>query len=253
MKRTLILLVVSLFSIVSLSQTTIKMKRQGGVSIVPCKVNGLDLSFIFDTGASDVTISLTEALFMLKNGYLSESDITGTANYTDAKGEISEGYTIVLKEIEFAGLKLFNVKASIVATLDAPLLLGQTAISKLGRIELDLASNTLIILNGNSTFDYSAYKTKDQSSYSSQSSTMAKSATYALSGVELQELRQEEMKEIGSILRVSADETSEAIYWIPKETKVTLVEKGSSYVKVTINGKTGYISIKDYNNYFENK
>jgi predicted aspartyl protease len=46
---------------VTFSQTVIQMKREGGVSIIPCKVNGLQLSFIFDTGASDVSISLTEA------------------------------------------------------------------------------------------------------------------------------------------------------------------------------------------------
>ncbi|MBC7525280.1 MAG: hypothetical protein H7239_12685 [Flavobacterium sp.] len=48
------------------------MERKGGVSIVPCKVNKLNLSFVFDTGASDVTISMTEALFMLKNIFLKE-------------------------------------------------------------------------------------------------------------------------------------------------------------------------------------
>ena len=55
------------------------MKREGGVSIIPCKVNGLNLNFIFDTGASNVSISLTEASFMLKNGYLEEGDIIGTS------------------------------------------------------------------------------------------------------------------------------------------------------------------------------
>ena len=37
------------------------MRKEGGISIVPCKVNGLDLEFIFDTtGAADVSLSLTE-------------------------------------------------------------------------------------------------------------------------------------------------------------------------------------------------
>ena len=85
------------------SQTIIKMKSEGGVSIIPCKVNGLNLNFIFDTGASDVSISLTEASFMLKNGYLDKSDIIGTSKYLDANGNINEGVTINLKEIEIAG------------------------------------------------------------------------------------------------------------------------------------------------------
>jgi hypothetical protein len=123
------------------------MKKEGGVSIIPCKVNGLSLSFIFDTGASDVTISLTEAQFMFKNGYLTKDDIIGTSKYSDANGNISEGININLKEIEIQGLKLYNVKASIVKKLDAPLLLGQSAISKLGKIELDFQNNILTIRN----------------------------------------------------------------------------------------------------------
>lgn len=143
----------------SYSQTVIKMKREGGVSTIPCKVNGLNLNFIFDTGASDVTISMSEATFMLKNGYLNENDIIGSKKYLDAVGNINEGISINLRQIEIAGLKLYNVKAAIVKSNKAPLLLGQSAIEKLGEIQLDLASNTLIIKTGkaitdNSSFDF---------------------------------------------------------------------------------------------------
>jgi hypothetical protein len=131
----------------SFSQLVIQMKRQGGVSVVPCKVNGLSLSFIFDTGASDVTISLTEASFMLKNGYLSKEDIIGSEKYLDATGTVSEGITINIREIDIEGLKLYNVKASIVKSMDAPLLLGQSALSKLGTVSLDLNKNQITILS----------------------------------------------------------------------------------------------------------
>lgn len=124
------------------------MKSENGVSVIPCKVNGLKLNFIFDTGASDVSISTTEAWFMIKNDYLDTSDVIGTSDYQDANGIIREGVTINLKEIEIGNLRLYNVKATVVANIKAPLLLGQSAIGKLGKIEIDLASNTLTILNG---------------------------------------------------------------------------------------------------------
>lgn len=54
----------------------------------------MPLKFIFDTGASDVTISLTEALFMLKNGYLKETDFKVSVYYSIANGEIAEGTRI---------------------------------------------------------------------------------------------------------------------------------------------------------------
>ncbi len=129
-------------------QTTIRMKKESGVYVIPCSVNGLTLKFIFDTGASDVSISLTEALFMLKNGYLKSEDILGNVTFSDATGNISEGTKIILRKIEFNGLKITNVEASVVNELSAPILLGQTAIAKLGKFQFDPNNGTLTILNG---------------------------------------------------------------------------------------------------------
>ena len=128
----------------SLAQIKIKMNYESGIYTIPCTVNGLDLKFIFDTGASNVTISLTEALFMVKNGYLNVEDIYGSSYAQLANGEIVENTEIVLKEIIIGGLPLYDVKASIVHESAAPLLLGQTAISKLGKIQLD--GDELIIM-----------------------------------------------------------------------------------------------------------
>ena len=126
------------------------------------RVNGIDLELIFDTGASDVSISLNEADSMFKNGTLTKSDIIGTSNYLNASGEINEGIVINIKEIEIAGLTMKNIKASVVKNLNAPLLLGQTAISKLGEVQLNLNNNTLIILNGKGAYDYSTYSLTDK-------------------------------------------------------------------------------------------
>lgn len=168
------------------SQTVIKMKSEGGVSIIPCKVNGLNLNFIFDTGASDVSISLTEASFMLKNGYLDTADIIGTSNYLDANGNINEGVVINLKEIEIAGLKMFNIKASIIKNIKAPLLFGQSAISKLGLIQIDLKSNTITILNGKGTYDYSKYaQIKDKTTDTTSTSNIPKSEDDYLEEIKL--------------------------------------------------------------------
>lgn len=55
--------------------TEVAFKRhQGGTFEIPCEINGLPLKMLFDTGASSVSVSSVEANFMLKNGYLSNSD-----------------------------------------------------------------------------------------------------------------------------------------------------------------------------------
>lgn len=132
----------------ALGQIIIEMTPQGKVYSLPGKVNGLELNFIFDTGASDVYLSMTEAIFMLKNGYLTKNDFTGVSYSQIANGDIVENTTVVLREVEIGGIKLPNVTASISHNLDAPLLLGQSAIQKLGPIQLD--GNKLIIQNGKS-------------------------------------------------------------------------------------------------------
>ncbi len=117
---------------------SIPMKVSGsGTYEVPCKINELKLNLIFDTGASDITISKTEAEFMLKNNYLSKNDITGTSSYMIANGDIEIGTTIVFRKLDFGGLILKNVKASVIENKNAPLLFGQSALSKYGKITID--------------------------------------------------------------------------------------------------------------------
>jgi len=108
-----------------------------GVTKVDCTINGLPLNFIFDTGAGNVTISQTEADFMFKNGYLSQRDIVGTQRFRTADGNLSVGTVVMLSHINFGGLELTGVKASVVGNQKAPLLLGQTVLKQLGKIEID--------------------------------------------------------------------------------------------------------------------
>jgi clan AA aspartic protease (TIGR02281 family) len=119
--------------------------RSAGVTKVKCSINGLPLSFIFDTGASTVSISSLEATFMYKNDYLTEKDIVGRSAFVDANGDISVGTVINLKNVSFGGLELTDIKASVVSNDQAPLLLGQSVLSRLGRIEIDYERNVLKI------------------------------------------------------------------------------------------------------------
>ena len=120
-------------------------KKPGGTFEIPCDINGLALQMIFDTGASDVTISSVEANFMFKNGYLSEKDIKGKKYYQIANGQISEGTTITLREVKIGDAVLHNVDASVVKSQRAPLLLGQSAMERFGTITIDNINNKLII------------------------------------------------------------------------------------------------------------
>ncbi len=146
MKRSFVLLLLFFVAITCFCQVKVTMEKHGNVYYVPGKVNGLSMKFIFDTGASNVCLSLTEAIFMLKNGYIKESDI-GEKGYSQiANGDVVENTKVILRNIEIGGITIKDVAAVISNSLDAPLLLGQSAIQKLGPIQLD--GNTLVIAKG---------------------------------------------------------------------------------------------------------
>ena len=119
------------------SVSEVPFTKEDGVCKVKCQVNDLPLYFIFDTGASDVTLSMVEATFMVKNGYITDKDIIGNQRYMDANGNVSVGTVINLKQVDFGGFTLNNVKASVVLNQKAPLLLGQSVLGRLGKIEID--------------------------------------------------------------------------------------------------------------------
>lgn len=147
MKKVSLLLLWFGLSQLAFSQTSIVLEKNNGTYKIPCNVNGLNMSFVFDTGASDVTLSTTEAVFMIKNGYLSLDDIFGSTKYQIANGKFQEGTLAILRHIEIAGYHLYNVKASIIHSPNAPLLLGQSALSKLGSFQFDYDKGKLTILN----------------------------------------------------------------------------------------------------------
>ena len=123
----------------------IPFEKENGVCKVKCKINGLPLHFVFDTGASDVTLSMVEATFMMKNGYLSGKDVVGSQRYMDANGDVSVGTIINIRDVDFGGHSLKNVRASVVRNQKAPLLLGQSVLGRLGRIEIDNSRKVLKI------------------------------------------------------------------------------------------------------------
>ncbi len=159
------LLFVTLLAVSTLlsAQVTITMEQDGGVYKVPCVVNGAKMKFIFDTGAATVCLSESMAEYLLDNDYVTKDDILGTGASQVADGRIVDHVKINLRDIEIAGLHLKDVEAVVVEGQRAPLLLGQTAIQKLGKVSID--GNKLIVNDIESDYNIRLSQLKQKAEY----------------------------------------------------------------------------------------
>jgi len=115
----------------------VKMIKQDGVYHIPVSINGVSLYFIFDTGAGYICISSAEAESLYRQEKLTAEDVVGKASLMDANGDISEGIMINLREVQIGNKVLHDVQATVMGNLNAPLLMGQSALEKFGRISID--------------------------------------------------------------------------------------------------------------------
>lgn len=123
--------------------TKVHIRKDGGVYYVPIIVNGLNLDFVFDTGASNISLSAAEATVMARQGKITEHEIIGKTRFSDANGDISVGTVVLLRTVQIGGITLHNVEASVVDNIKAPLLLGQSALAKFGKVTIDYNNNTI--------------------------------------------------------------------------------------------------------------
>lgn len=124
-----------------------------GIISVRGEINGLPLKLVFDTGASDITISSVEAAFMLKNGYLEERDLGGVRNYKTASGDLVEGTIVNLREVKLGTLTFRDLRAAIIRNQDAPLLLGQSILGRLVTYQINREKKTLYMATPGPRFD----------------------------------------------------------------------------------------------------
>ncbi|HOL87060.1 MAG TPA: retropepsin-like aspartic protease [Defluviitoga tunisiensis] len=122
----------------------VKMESENGVKYIWIEINGIRLKFIFDTGASNICISSAEAAVLYRQGTLSRSDIIDVQHFQDATGRVSKGTRINLREVKIGKKVLHNIEAIIIDNYEAPLLLGQSALEKFGRISIDNQRGVII-------------------------------------------------------------------------------------------------------------
>jgi aspartyl protease family protein len=129
-----------------LSNTIKFIKSESGLIEVPVVLNGvLKINFIFDSGASEVSISPDVALTLIRAGTITESDFLQDQIYTFADGSKAQSKRFLIKKLVIGDQTLTNIEASISKSIEAPMLIGQNVMNKLGSVTIDYDNQLLII------------------------------------------------------------------------------------------------------------
>jgi clan AA aspartic protease (TIGR02281 family) len=118
-------------------------QKRGGTYDVKGSLNGLKLDMLYDTGASNISISQLEEEFMLKNGYLDESDFIGERSFSIADGSSMKSKLYIVKDFELGGVVIHNIEISVMPNRKAGILLGQSAMARFGKFEVDNQRNII--------------------------------------------------------------------------------------------------------------
>lgn len=124
----------------SVREIEVPYSTMGGVKTIPVKLNGVSMDMIFDTGCSGVSISLHELQTLYKNGKIGTADFIGTTYAQIADGSVVEEARVRLQEIVIGGengIKIPNIKASVVLNQSAPILLGNDVLDEVSSFEVD--------------------------------------------------------------------------------------------------------------------
>ena len=123
-------------------------KTEGNVYEIPVTINDvLKISFIFDSGASDVTVTPDVASTLIKTGTVNASDFIGTQKYVFADGSTATSKVFIIRKLTIGNHTVSNVRASISKSINAPMLLGQSVQQKFGNIVIDNNTHTIIFEN----------------------------------------------------------------------------------------------------------
>ncbi len=116
----------------------VPFKNQGGVRTVQVKINDCtEFPMIFDTGCSDVSISILELATLIKHGYISENDVIGITQAQIADGSVVEEALVLLRKLQIGDYVCNNVLATISENESAPLLLGNGALKNVESFIVD--------------------------------------------------------------------------------------------------------------------
>jgi len=125
--------------------TFAQLTKSNGVFYIPCKIVGEPVQGVFDTGASDVLITADLVGRLLMDSLIDDRDILGSQHLMIADGTVQEGWVVNLPHVELAGRMVLNVRATVTKAIGAPILIGNSVLSRLGPFTIDYNRDILVL------------------------------------------------------------------------------------------------------------
>ena len=115
------------------------------VYYINVQINSIPMMAMFDTGCSTFSMSTIEYQFLKKHGYINNENIVSTNKAIIANGDTVNVYNVVVDEVVVGTDTIKDVETSVFDNPNAPLLIGQGVLSKLGDLTISYKNGCLII------------------------------------------------------------------------------------------------------------
>jgi predicted aspartyl protease len=130
---------------VSQGKTEVPLRRLGGAFIAPVTINNaIQLPFVIDSGASDVSIPANIVSALMQAGIISSADFLGKRTYRLADGSVVRSPMFRIRSLKVSDQVLENVLGS-EAPASAILLLGQSFLSRFRSWSIDNRRMVLVL------------------------------------------------------------------------------------------------------------
>lgn len=133
----------------STGDVAVPFVEEGGVKYVNVEINGsIGKRMIIDSGCSITLISVAEANYLAQKGALTIDDIGGQTSSVIADGSITVDTEVVLRQLIIDDKILCSdVKAIVSDNVNAPMLLGNEVLNRVGAYTIDNQNNLIIFHN----------------------------------------------------------------------------------------------------------
>lgn len=124
---------------------TVPSNVYDNVFYVIADVNGAPIRFLLDTGCSDIQITSAEFYYLKHMGLVCDSDLVDSVKCTYANGIETMCPSINIKTLKIGDVEVNDVTCVIQNDVNAPLLLGQSILNKIGNVFIDFKEKTVKI------------------------------------------------------------------------------------------------------------